>query len=304
MVKVTSRKDFISYIDRQSGLLEEEHSPSFRYLKWLYYKPLGKLSLFVLFKRKFLSSFYGRFMDSSRSKNKIKPFIKSYGVDMSDSFLAYNLFSSFNDFFTRKLNDGARDFLSDDSLLVSPCDGKILAFDKVFHFNSFYVKGQRFSIASFFRNKKLAEKFSGGSFCIIRLAPNDYHRFHFPFSGNLVNSYSFDGSYYSVSPLALKKRANIFCENKRQLSLLHSDYFGDVVFCEVGATMVGSIVKTFFGRKFIKGDEKGYFKFGGSTIIMFFEKGKVKFDTDLLNNTSFGFETSIKAGESIGVSLN
>ncbi|MBN1175528.1 phosphatidylserine decarboxylase [Candidatus Woesearchaeota archaeon] len=304
MVKVSSKKNFISYINRQSGLLEEEYSPSFSYLKWLYYKPFGRLSLFVLVKRKFLSSFYGNLMDKYSSRKKIKPFIDSYDVDMSDSFLSYKLFNSFNDFFTRKLNQDARDFSSSENLLVSPCDGKILAFDKTYNFNSFYVKGQRFSLASFFKNKKLAERFLSGSFCIICLAPSNYHRFHFPFSGNLISSHHISGSYYSVSPIALRKRARIFCENKRSYSILHSDVFGDVAYCEVGATMVGSIVQTFFGRRFSKGEEKGYFQFGGSTILLFFEKNKVIFDIDLINNTKLGLETSIKAGDSLGVSAN
>lgn len=303
VVRATSKKHFISYIDRSTGMIEEEYSPSFLYLNWLYYKPFGKLSLFVLFKRKLLSSFYGLFMDSYYSRKKIKSFIESYSVDMSDSFLSYKLFNSFNEFFTRKLSDGARDFSSDNHLLVSACDGKILAFDKTYNFNSFYIKGQRFSLTSFFRNKKMVDKFSGGSFCIIRLAPNNYHRFHFPFSGNIISSHAICGSYYSVSPFALRQKAKIFCENKRSYSILDSTYFGEVAYCEVGATMVGSIVQTFNKLDFEKGDEKGYFKFGGSTIILFFKKNIVRFDTDLLNNTSLGLETSIKAGESIGVSL-
>ena len=135
---------------------------------------------------------------------------------------------------------------------------------------------------------------------IIRLAPVDYHRFHFPVSGNISVNKKIDGDYYSVNPFALRKKAEIFCLNKREYSILSNPLFGDVVIAEVGATMVGSIIQTFKGSYVNKGMEKGYFKFGGSTVVLLFEKSKIHIDKDLLTNTANGYETTVKMGERIG----
>lgn len=109
------------------------------------------------------------------------------------------------------------------------------------------------------------------------------------------------GDYYSVNPIALKAVSELFCKNKREWSIFNSDNFGDVLCIEVGATFVGSIMQTYVpGKRLKKGDEKGYFKFGGSTTILFFEKGKVKIDKDIIDQTNKGYETSVVLGEKIG----
>ena len=128
----------------------------------------------------------------------------------------------------------------------------------------------------------------------------DYHRFHFPVSGKISPNKKIDGDYYSVNPFALRKKAEIFCLNKREYSILSNPLFGDVVMSEVGATMVGRIVQTFKASTVNKGEEKGYFKFGGSTVVLLFEKSKIRIDEDLLINTAKGYETTVKMGERIG----
>ena len=149
-------------------------------------------------------------------------------------------------------------------------------------------------------NPDLAQKYQDGALLIIRLAPMDYHRFHFPVSGKLSPNKKIDGDYYSVNPYALRKKAEIFCLNKREYTILSNPLFGDVVMAEVGATMVGSIEQTFKGSFVNKGEEKGYFKFGGSTVVLLFEKSKIHIDEDLLINTAKGYETTVKMGERIG----
>ena len=139
---------------------------------------------------------------------------------------------------------------------------------------------------------------------VLRLAPTDYHRFHFIDNGICDVSQKIKGDYYSVNPAALKKIPELFCKNKRELSLFHSQNFGDVLYIEVGATCVGSIIQTYFPKKnILKGSEKGYFKFGGSTIILFFEKEKVIFDSDLIEQTEKGYETKVMLGEKIGIKV-
>ena len=253
--------------------------------------------MWALAKRKLVSSIYGKMMDRTSSAKKIHPFIEEFDIDMSVT--QEQKFQNFNDFFTWKLKDTARLVDTSYNTVVSPADGKILAYADINN-SDFIIKGYRFDVSSFLDNPDLAQKFHDGALLIIRLAPVDYHRFHFPVSGNLSPNKKVEGDYYSVNPFALRKKANIFCFNKREYTILSNPLFGDVIMAEVGATMVGSIVQTFKGSYVKKGEEKGYFKFGGSTVVLLFEKSKIHIDEDLLNNTAKGYETTVKMGERIG----
>jgi phosphatidylserine decarboxylase len=270
-----------------------------RWLVWLYHNPVGEATLWALAKRKVVSSVYGYSMDRSSSTKKIQPFVAEFDIDMN--IVQQQEFNSFNDFFTRKLKNNARPVDTNSTVAVSPADGKILAFANIGN-SDFIIKGYRFNVVSFLNNARLAEKYLDGTLVIIRLAPFDYHRFHFPMSGSVSPITRIEGDYYSVNPLALRKMAEIFCLNKREFTIISNPLFGDVVMSEVGATMVGSIVQTYAGSFVKKGEEKGYFKFGGSTVVLLFEKNKIRIDEDLLINTLKGYETAIKAGERIGVS--
>lgn len=293
-------QDPIRYFDRQSDLLKTEKVAGEKWLVWLYNNPVGEATLWALAKRKVLSSVYGHSMDRPSSTKKIQPFVEEFDIDLSTA--QKQEFSSFNDFFTRKLMSNARPVDTSSAVAVSPADGKILAFANISN-SDFIIKGYRFDIFSFLNNESLAQHYIDGTLVIVRLAPSDYHRFHFPVSGNVSLSTRIDGDYYSVNPLALRQMTEIFCLNKREFTVISNPLFGDVVMAEVGATMVGSIVQTYTGNFANKGEEKGYFKFGGSTVVLLFEKDKIKIDEDLLINTLNGFETGIKEGERIGVSL-
>lgn len=134
----------------------------------------------------------------------------------------------------------------------------------------------------------------------MRLAPADYHRFHFPTAGKISETKKIKGYYYSVSTHAIKRNFRIFCENKREYAILSTKQFGNIAMIDVGATMVGSIVQTYKENSFVeKGDEKGYFLFGGSTCILVFEKDKIQVDEDIIENTKNGIETRIYMGEKI-----
>ena len=290
-------QDPIQYYERESGQLKTEKVAGEKWLVWLYYNPIGEATLWTLAKRKLVSSIYGNMMDRTSSAKKIQPFIEGFGIDMSVA--QKQEFSNFNDFFTRKLKADARPVDTISTVVISPADGKILAYADISN-SWFIVKGYRFDVSSFLDNPDLAQKYHDGALLIIRLAPMDYHRFHFPVSGNSSPNKKIDGDYYSVNPFALRQKAEIFCLNKREYSILSNPLFGDVVVAEVGATMVGSIVQTFNGSSVIKGEEKGYFKFGGSTVVLLFEKSKIHIDEDLLINTAKGYETTVKMGERIG----
>ncbi len=290
----------IKYVNRKTDEVEIEKVPGEFWLKWLYYNPIGKLSVRSIVKRRFISEFYGKKMDERDSKFKIPKFVDDFNIDLGEAEKEY--FDSFNDFFIRKLKKDARPIEQGEDVLVSPADGKILYFEDLSKIGTFFVKGSEFSLERFLTDKKLYKKYSEGALAIIRLAPADYHRYHLPVSGQVGKTKEIIGDYYSVSPYAVKHNINIYFENKRSITEINSVNMGDMLMVEVGATMVGSIIQnkneSYEGKK---GDEKGYFKFGGSTIILVFEKNRVNIDKDIIENTKNGLETKIYMGEKIGV---
>lgn len=295
----------IEYIERKTGEIKIEKVPGEKYLKFLYYNPFGELPLNLVVKKKFLTEYYGKKMDKPESVKKIPSFIEQADINIAEAKKRVEEFKSFNDFFYRELKEGARTVDYRENVLASPADGKILAFENLDIEKEFYIKGDKFTLEEFFADKVLANKYKDGVFMIIRLAPIDYHRFHFPTDGEISESKLIDGVYYSVSTHAIKKNFRILCENKREYSILKTEKFGDIAMFEVGATMVGGIKQSYKPNSYVrKGEEKGYFYFGGSTCVLIFEKGKVKIDEDLLENTKKGIETKVYMGEKIGISLN
>lgn len=288
----------IEYIDRKTGNILREIVPGEQWLKWLYHNPVGKLALHAVVKRKFLSAWYGSKMDTPASRDKIPSFVTSLRIDMDEALRPVDDYATFNDFFIRELKPEARPVDAAPDSIVSPADGKVLAFEGIGGLESFFVKGRSFSLEKFLGNDALAGKYAGGALLIIRLAPVDYHRFHFPANGRISASTSMDGAYYSVSPHAVREKLSIYWENKREYSTLQTEYAGDILLCEVGATMVGTIVQSYTPETEIrKGQEKGWFKFGGSTVIALLEKGKAAIDADIIANTKKGYETGIRMGE-------
>lgn len=292
----------IRYIERKTGEVLVEKVPGEKYLKFLYYNPLGELPLNMIVRKKFLTEYYGKKMDSRESCKKIPSFVEEAEINIEEAKKSVEEFTSFNDFFYRELKDGRRPINQDENVLVSPADGKIIVFDNLSDKDKLFVKGDKFTLEEFFGSKELAQKYEGGVFLIVRLAPVDYHRFHFPVDGKISNSRLIDGYYYSVSTHAVKKNFRIFCENKREYSILSTEKFGDIAMFEVGATMVGGIKQTYTPESFVKkGEEKGYFFFGGSTCVLVFEKDKIEIDKDLIENTKKGIETKVYMGERIGI---
>jgi len=297
IVYTPRRYEPLQYVDRQSGNLVTEQVPGEKWLLWLYGNPVGELTLEALAKRKFVSVLYGRIMDAPRSKKKISPFIREYHIDTS--IFQQEDYKTFNDFFTRRLKPAARPIDRDSLVIVSPADGKLMAYPHLDK-QDFIIKGIRFNLSSFLRDSSLAGKYDHGSMIVIRLAPTDYHRFHFPLDGQILTEVPVEGYYYSVNPIALRKKTGLLWENRRDYALIATTRFDTVVMAEVGAAMVGTIIQTYHGNKAVKGAEKGYFKFGGSTIVLFFKPYILKIDHDLVVNTSNNLETAVHMGEKIG----
>ena len=288
----------IVYIERETRKIKTEKVPGEKWLIWLYNNPFGEVTLQTLVKRKFVSSLYGKLMDRSGSIKKIGPFIKDYGIDIN--IVQKKSYHSFNDFFTRKFRKNARKINVDSLVIVSPGDGRMLAYADLGN-QDFLVKGSRFNVNEFLGDTLLGRRYKEGGLIILRLSPADYHRFHFPVSGTISSLTKVKGDYYSVSPLALRKITNILCRNKREYVTISTRNSGKVIMAEVGATMVGSILQTYNGQDAVKGSEKGYFKFGGSSVVLLFEKGKIRIDEDLLHDTKSHFETFVKLGERIAI---
>lgn len=291
--------DKIKFIDRTSGHIIEEEVPGGGFLNFLYGgNPLGKLSLFLMVRRKYFSGLFGSYMSSSRSKKKIKPFVDKYEINMEEYQDELSSYNCFNEFFYRKINPLARPIGEG---IVSPADGRVLAFQNVSETQEFFIKGSAFNLQSFLDDAELAKKYLDGAMFIVRLAPVDYHRYHFPVSGTVSPSKRINGSYYSVSPLALRKNLEIFCQNKREYCTVQTKELGEVLICDVGATLTAGIHQTYESYSNVNcGEEKGYFSFGGSTLVVLFEKNQMTFSKDLISNTKSGFETWLKMGETIG----
>ena len=289
----------IKYINRSSNIIEIEHPPGEELLDFLYHNPFGEKAILPIVKRKFISEWYGKIMDSSISVSRIKPFIDSLNIDMTESEKDISEFETFNDFFCRKLKPGVRKI---EEGRASSGDGKLLAFEKVSQVNTFFVKGKRFTLKQFLQDDALAEKYNHASMVILRLAPNDYHRYHFPYQGILLKTEEIEGIYYSVLPISLDtKFTEVFCENKKEICRLKTESKGEILIIPVGATMVGSLNSTYRPNTGVEaGEEMGYFAFGGSTIVLLFDSNSFSLDQDLLLNTQNQLETSVKMGEKIG----
>jgi len=293
----------IYYIDRKSGKKEREIVAGNRFLNWVYENPTGRAALEIFIKRKIFSLLYGRLQDFSPSSIKIERFVKELAIDMKEAEREhFEDYHSFNDFFARKLKETARPIAKDAHMLISPADGRLLAYEAIHMDRVIQVKGFTYTLQSLLNDRELAEQYEGGTCIVVRLCPADYHRFHFPDSGITVSHKHIRGHYYSVNPIALQKIAEVYCQNKREITIFNTEHFDQMLLVEVGATCVGSIIQTYEPGKLVKkGEEKGCFKFGGSTVLMFLKAGQVKIDKDILDNTEIGIETKVNMGEAIGL---
>lgn len=267
-------------------------------LKKLYNTVSGRMVLKVL-TAPFVSRTVGKYMDSPLSKPLIKPFIKNNGIDTSQ-YIMKN-FSSYNDFFTRKVKPEKRPVDYNSRHLISPCDSKVTAY-KIKRNSIFKIKNSLYRVSDMLKNEFLARRYDGGYCLIYRLEVDDYHRYCYIDDGIKTNNVFIYGELHTVNPVALKKY-NVYKRNSREYTIMHTDNFGDVVQLEVGAMMVGKICNHHGEYSFMKGEEKGMFMFGGSTIVQLFEKDRIRPDSDILRNTRDGFETVVHYGEKIGVSV-
>lgn len=293
-----ARPEPIRYVNRRTGETETEQVYGEAWLRWLYEgNPFGTLSLHALVKRGVFSRWYGSRQDAPASAAKVAPFIRDYGIHMEDYAEPDGGYASFNDFFHRKLAPGARPVDPDASVAVFPADARHLGFQDISAADGIYAKGQRLAVAELVGDAELGRLYAKGSVVCSRLCPVDYHRFHFPVAGTPGPATTVDGWLGSVSPIALRRNLAWLWENKRQRVTMDAGAFGRVTLVAVGATNVGGIVETYAaGRPVAKGDERGYFRFGGSWVATLFEPGKVRLAEDLTAATGRGLELLARFG--------
>ena len=295
----------VKYYNRKTKCLEEEKVAGGKCIDWIYSSPIGMNVLEMIIKKRWLSALAGRYSNSSLSKKRIESFINKFQIDMKEYQGNPKEYKSFNEFFSRKIKEGARKIDLAPSILISCGDGRALAYDKISSQQEIPIKGMSCTLGQILQEEELASEYQAASCFVLRLSPTDYHRFHFVDSGVCEDTRHIWGSFYSVNPKALKSIQDVFCRNEREVSIFHSDHFGKIIYVEVGATFVGSIYQTFSkDQRVNKGEEKGYFCFGGSTVILFFQENRVQFDEDLIQQTQKGIETKVMMGEQIGINIH
>ncbi|CAE6479203.1 unnamed protein product [Rhizoctonia solani] len=247
----------------------------------------------------------GQKYDSPESAREIPAFIEFHNLNVDEIKDPLDSFKSFNEFFYRKLKETARpvDEPGNPSRIVSCADCRMMAFETVSEATRLWIKGREFSVKRLLGETYAHEapKYDGGALGIFRLAPQDYHRFHSPVDGVVGPMHYIPGEYYTVNPQAIRTQLDVYGDNARKIVPIDSPVFGRVMCVCVGAMMVGSIVTTVMeGEPIARGQEFGYFAFGGSTIVILFERGKLTWDDDLLNNSHSTLETLVRVGMGVG----
>ena len=247
---------------------------------------------------KSLSIKQGKKYDDPASAAEIPGFIAFHQLDMSEVLLPMEKFSNFNEFFFRALKPEARPCSAPDrpEVIVSPADCRSVVFNTLDVAQSIWVKGRDFTVERLLAGgyPEDAKRYHGGALGIFRLAPQDYHRFHIPVDGIMGEPKLIEGEYYTVNPMAIRSTLDVYGENVRYLVPIDSEKHGRVMVVCVGAMMVGSTVITRKpGEKVKRAEELGYFKFGGSTLLVLFEPGVMTWDDDLVDNSSSALETLV-----------
>ncbi|KAK5992533.1 Phosphatidylserine decarboxylase proenzyme 2 [Cladobotryum mycophilum] len=301
-------------LDRKTGKLEREQQPLIKKLKLLFlFNPFTEWLDTTHAMRLWLhekSIEKGREEGTKKSKKQIKGFVDSYGINMNEFEPSdLNAYDTFEDFFIRTHKSGSRPITDQEnnSLATVVADSRVVVYNSVDEAKKLWIKGNDFSISNLVMDMKLGEHFSGAAVASFRLSPQDYHRFHSPVTGKIKLFRSIPGDYYQVDPIALRSKVDILTRNRREYVIIETEEFGDVLFVAIGATDVGSVqIHDHWqeaGSEIKKGDEIGLFQFGGSSVVVAFQRGRIKFDHDLVDLSRRQIQTSVEVGMSLGSSV-
>ena len=295
--KITAEKGLM-ICDREGNPTADSCASQGKLLKLLYGNPVGRASLKLL-TQPIVSYLAGAALDHPLSTAAIPPFVLKKHIKMDD--FAEETYRSFNAFFTRPIKPAARPIDRDPEALISPCDAKLFVVP-VTEDARFTVKGAEYSTAAFLGCRKLAAAYAGGQCLIFRLTPDDYHRYCYPDSCEVGKTRCIKGVLHTVNPVSAE-HVKVYHTNTRTVTMLHTEHFGRVLQIEVGAMFVGRIVNHPHGKHMERGIEKGYFEFGGSTVVLMLEAGKAEIDPQILRNSENGAETIVRYGSRIGKAM-
>ncbi|OGQ96465.1 MAG: hypothetical protein A2284_06075 [Deltaproteobacteria bacterium RIFOXYA12_FULL_61_11] len=286
--------------DRTSGTLVEEPVFNRTAMDFLHGTRLGMVLENTCVSSPLLSRLFGAYQRSGRSLRGLRRFIEVYDIPLDELDRPLEDFKSLDDFFTRTLAEGRRPIAAAPETLIAPADSRLLAY-KIERGQVVPVKGRPIELEALLPSQVVSEHYYGGELLVFRLAPCDYHRFCYLDDGAHGPLERRGEVLHSVHPLALASWVPAFRDNVRDLCLLHSEHFGDVVHIDVGAAMVGRIVQHHpSGAVVHRGEEKGFFQFGGSTIILILQPGIAVLDEDIVSHSGEGFETLVRYGSAIG----
>lgn len=284
----------MDYIDLQGKKVSNITNQD-KLLSFLYTNIFGRMLLKPLIQPQ-VSKLAGRYLSSAHSKWLISKFIERNEINM-DIYEECD-YSSFNDFFTRKIKPDSRPVPEDLDVLISPCDCLATVYP-IQENTTFSIKNTEYTLRSLLRSPRLAKRFRGGYAYVLRLTVEDYHRYLYSVSGKQSKNYHIDGTYHTVNPIA-NDYLPIYKENTREYTVIHSKEFGDVLQMEVGALLVGKISNHKQSTVVTRGEEKGFFEYGGSTIVVLTQKGRVTPRSDLLTNSKNGYETKVLQAHPLG----
>lgn len=285
----------MDYIDLQGKKVSNITNQD-KLLSFLYTNIFGRMLLKPLIQPQ-VSKLAGRYLSSAHSKWLISKFIERNEINM-DIYEECD-YSSFNDFFTRKIKPDCRPVPEDLDVLISPCDCLATVYP-IQENTTFSIKNTEYTLRSLLRSPRLAKRFRGGYAYILRLTVEDYHRYLYSVSGKQSKNYHIDGTFHTVNPIA-NDYLPIYKENTREYTVIHSKEFGDVLQMEVGALLVGKISNHKQSTVVTRGEEKGFFEYGGSTIVVLNQKGRVTPRSDLLTNSKNGYETKVLQAHPLGI---
>ncbi len=266
-----------------------------RPLRFFYRTTVGRILFRPLICRP-ISAAAGKFLDTRLSRGLIPGFVRRNRIDMSQ--FEEREYRSYNDFFTRRVREGMRPFSATAEDFCAPCDSLVSVYS-ITPDATFCIKESRYTVRTLLEDAELAKTFEGGTCVVFRLGVRDYHRYAYFDDGTIAATRKIRGIFHTVQPIAVE-RAPVFHRNTREWTLLHTAHAGEVVYMEVGAMMVGRICNHPVRENVSRGQEKGYFAFGGSTVIVLFRRDRVTLEEDFWQNTVQGLETPVRQGEVIG----
>jgi phosphatidylserine decarboxylase len=292
--------DIVTYRDRETGGLLREKVYAAGQLEFLYGHPVGKLLLEAVLVRRTFSRLYGASKRSRRSREQIRQFIETLEVDTTELEKPVDAYKSLDEFFTRNLRPGARPVDRNPDHLLAPCDGRALAWQRLGG-RDLVVKSARVGISELIGEPETARELGDPAVLLVRLAAADYHRCHFPADGTAHPPRAVGRKLHSVHPIALEAGAPSFV-NYRMVTRIDTQAFGPLMIIEIGALTVGSIVQTFAQPEVRRGEQKSYFRFGGSALVMLAPADRIRFDDDLIRSTTEGIESRVRVGTRVAIS--